>query len=418
MARILEIYDIEVLANCFTYTSYVPDEDKYYQFVIWKKRNEYNEFCEHITRGIYQVGFNNEDYDYPVLHHLLNHYEAYKYLPSNELVMHIYDKSQELIDMEFSAIADKNKFIPQLDLYRIWHFNNPARACSLKHLEVAMKMDNVEDMPFDHTHYVQNEEELQLILDYNKHDVKATYEFFKITKGETDHPLYAKKDKLLLRKQIMSAHQIPCLNYPDVKLGEQLLLKLYCEYTKKNVFDVKKLKSPRSEIKLADCIFDYIKFETPAFKALHEWLLQQTITSTKGAFTKIPLSRVELLLDHVDKSLIGKDGKTGEKFLLNLNIMTPFGPIIYGTGGLHHSQSGVYRADLQHVILDIDVGSLYPSIAVQNNLYPEHLGPSFSKIYDENIVSVRLTEKAKPKKERNPVIMEGFKLAANGRKLI
>lgn len=31
---ILEIYDIEVLANCFTYTGYVPSENKYYQFVI------------------------------------------------------------------------------------------------------------------------------------------------------------------------------------------------------------------------------------------------------------------------------------------------------------------------------------------------------------------------------------------------
>lgn len=34
MSRKLEIYDIEVLANCFTYTGYVPEEDKYYQFVI------------------------------------------------------------------------------------------------------------------------------------------------------------------------------------------------------------------------------------------------------------------------------------------------------------------------------------------------------------------------------------------------
>lgn len=34
MSRVLEIYDIEVLSNCFTYTGYVPSEDKYYQFVI------------------------------------------------------------------------------------------------------------------------------------------------------------------------------------------------------------------------------------------------------------------------------------------------------------------------------------------------------------------------------------------------
>jgi hypothetical protein len=31
----------------------------------------------------------------------------------------LYKKSQEVIGMEFSAIADKNKFIPQLDLYKI-----------------------------------------------------------------------------------------------------------------------------------------------------------------------------------------------------------------------------------------------------------------------------------------------------------
>lgn len=356
MARILEIYDIEVLVNCFTYTGYVPSEDKYYQFVICGNKNDYIVLCDHLTRGIYQVGFNNEGYDYPVIHHLLNHYAAYKDLPSNMLTNNIYNKSQEVIEMEFSEIADKNKFIPQLDLYKIWHFNNPARACSLKHLEVAMKMDNVEDMPFDHTHYVQNEEELQLILGYNKHDVRATNEFFKITKGDTDFPLYKGKDKILLRKQIMNSHKIPCLNYPDVKLGEQLLLKLYCDNTNKNPYDVKKLGTPRSSIKLSECIFDYIEFKTPAFKALHEWLLNQTITSTKGAFTDIPVSKITSILDYVDKSLIKMDTKQKTKVISNLNISTPWGPIIYGTGGLHHSQSGVYKVDDEWMILDIDVG--------------------------------------------------------------
>ena len=42
------------------------------------------------------------------------------------------------------------------------------------------------------------------------------------------------------------------------------------------------------------------------------------------------------------------------------------------------------------------------------------MGPIFAEIYDKNIVSVRLAEKEKPKKERDMVIMEGYKLAANG----
>ena len=179
MARILEIYDIEVLANCFTYTGYVPSEDKFYQFVIWRDRNDITELCNHLLRGIYGVGFNNEAYDYPVLHHIINHYQEYVSLSVSDIVMRIYKKSQEVISMEFSAIADKNKFVPQLDLYKMWHYDNKGRACSLKHLECSMRMDNIEDMPFDHTHWVQNKDELNLILDYNKHDVTATHMFIK-----------------------------------------------------------------------------------------------------------------------------------------------------------------------------------------------------------------------------------------------
>ena len=58
--------------------------------------------------------------------------------------------------------------------------------------------------------------------------------------------------------------------------------------------------------------------------------------------------------------------------------------------------------------------TLYPSLAIQLGLFPEHLGKTFLEIYDKDIVSTRLAEKVKPKKERNMVIMEGFKLAANG----
>lgn len=87
----------------------------------------------------------------------------------------------------------------------------------------------------------------------------------------------------------------------------------------------------------------------------------------------------------------------------------------YGTGGLHScTEPGIYSADDYWMILDEDVGSLYPSLAIQLGLYPEHLGPEFLEIYDKDIVSVRLAEKVKPKKERDMVIMEGFKLSANG----
>lgn len=57
---------------------------------------------------------------------------------------------------------------------------------------------------------------------------------------------------------------------------------------------------------------------------------------------------------------------------------------------------------------------MYPNLAITQRLYPEHLGEQFIDIYDGEIVSVRMKEKKKPKKEREFIILEGFKLAANG----
>lgn len=414
MQRILEIYDIEVLSNCFTYTGYVPIEDKYYQYVIWRNKNDYLALIQHLMRGIYHVGFNNEAYDYPVLHHLLNHFKEYRYEDGWNLAPLIYKKSQEIIRMEYSTVADYNKHIPQLDLYKVWHFNNPARACSLKQLEIAMRMELVEDMPYNHDYHVSKESELNEILDYNKHDVYATYLFFNITKGNTDNKLYKGKDKLQLRKDIQKMYNLPCLNMADVKIGEELLLKLYCDETGE---DPKKLRksggSPRKQINIGECIFPYIQFKTKKFQALKDWFASQIITGTNGSFSDLTLDKVESLLPYVDSSTISSN-REGEKRLDNINIKIQDSYIVYGTGGAHQSLCGKFVADDEWTILDIDVGSLYPSIEVQNNLYPEHLGPIFSHIFDKNIVSVRMAEKKKPKKERNPVIMEGFKLAANG----
>lgn len=65
------------------------------------------------------------------------------------------------------------------------------------------------------------------------------------------------------------------------------------------------------------------------------------------------------------------------------------------------------------IIVDYDVGSLYPSIAKSLKLYPEHLGPKFNEIYS-HFIDKRLEEKHKPKDERDNVLIEGYKLILNG----
>lgn len=381
---ILEIYDLECLSNLFTYTGYCPKEDKYYQFVICNWRNDLKDLYSHLTRDtLIQVGYNNESYDYPLIHHILNHYEEYQYLTGMEIAQKLYNKSQEIIDQEFSAIADKNKFIFQIDLYRIHHFNNKARIASLKDIEIAMNLTDVREMPIHHSTWCQPNDE-ELILSYNKWDVYSTYLFFLITIGKTDNPIYKGKDKIKLRQQLQKQFKIPCLNWPDVKIGEQLILKLYSDKTGISIYDLKKQGgTKRSEIKLKECIPWWANFKSKEFNLIKNKFENTVISDIKGSFSE---------------SIIFHDTKMD-----------------YGTGGLHScAKPGIYKADDYWMILDEDVGSLYPSLAIQLGLFPEHLGKTFLEIYDKDIVSTRLAEKVKPKKERNMVIMEGFKLAANG----
>ena len=55
----IEIYDIETLINCFTYTGMNRDTKEVKQFVIHRDRNELQLFISHLKGLQKQIGFNN-----------------------------------------------------------------------------------------------------------------------------------------------------------------------------------------------------------------------------------------------------------------------------------------------------------------------------------------------------------------------
>lgn len=78
MNRQIEIYDLETLLGCFTYTGYNIDTKEVTQFVIMEGRNDYNKLITHLRTLVYQVGFNNVNFDYPILHNLLLNHNKFK----------------------------------------------------------------------------------------------------------------------------------------------------------------------------------------------------------------------------------------------------------------------------------------------------------------------------------------------------
>ncbi len=370
--RKLWVYDLETLASCFTYTAKNVDTKQVVQFVIHKERDEREALFDHLMNDCaWHIGFNSLSFDYPIIHFFLTE-GFYSYGTAEELITLLYNKAQQVISAQNGEdrwalmIKPKDEIIRQLDLYKVWHYDNKSRITSLKALEISMNYPNVQDMPIDHKRTDIRKDEIEEILDYNLNDVLATEVFFDNS-----------KEKLSLRKSLTAEFGIPCINYPDPKIGESLILKLYCDKTNSNPWETKKLRTYRHIINLKECILPWIKFETKVFQELLEKFKSKTIKETKGA---------------VEESVIYKGFKYD-----------------YGLGGIHGCiESGIYEDSKEYIIIDADVGSLYPNLAITNGFYPEHLGKEFIEVY-KLIIDMRM----EAKKAKNMTLSDGLKLAAN-----
>lgn len=372
------IYDIETLLGCFTYSALDIYTKEEFRFVIHPERNDIVELYKHLLKCSWQIGFNNLNFDYPILHYML--FNKTRFLKeSPEMINYfIHAEATKITEAQnnkvFSKIVSIKKedvVIKQIDLFRVWHYNNPARSTSLKNLQVSMGLLDVQEMPIDHTQEHISKEDIDKILEYNWNDVISTYEF------------YLKSiDKIKLRFKIKEKYNIDCLNFSNGKLGEQLILKLYCDKTNKNWWDVKNLRTFRTSINLKDCIPDKINFKTEKFNQVVNYFKNKVITNTKGAF--------------------------------KYNIVYKGCSIDYGTGGIHGCTSpSVYESNNEYIIKTADVSSLYPNIPIAFRFTIEHLGWEFLDVYENQIVNVRMAEKAKPKNERDSTIIDGYKEAAN-----
>ena len=144
----------------------------------------------------------------------------------------MYFKAQQLITSETNEfIRDSDMKILQIDLMSIFHLGYKSKMTSLKDIEFALNMDIEESpIPFD---ACPNLKDIDDIIKYCKNDVLATFNFYELARGKTCHPVYKGINELKLRSEIKKQFRINCLNYPNVKIGEQLILSLYCKATGK-----------------------------------------------------------------------------------------------------------------------------------------------------------------------------------------
>ncbi len=337
-------YDIETYPNTFTCRFIHLATDTRWSFEISPYQDDTTDFISFMmslkNMKAVLVGFNNLEFDYPVVHHLMT-------LP------HVgyegtYRRAQELFNTHGEAkmrmiIYGWKQQVKQLDLYKINHFDNHAKATRLKDLEFCMQMKDVEDLPFK-PGTILTKADIEVLHVYNDYDVFTTALFFVRNLGAVE-----------FRETLTAKYNRDFTNHNDTKIGKDFFV---MKLEEKGIVCYDKVngsKQPRQTIRpsinVNEVIFPYIQFQHPILQQALADLKAKIITGTKGVF-KDMVYTVE-----------------GVEYKI-------------GTGGLHGSVAGVdVRSNDRYQLVDVDVASFYPNLAIKNGLYPAHLGVEFCDIY-------------------------------------
>lgn len=423
------VYDLETMKNCFTFTSIFDNGKGLRTFEISSRKNETEEMLDFLRKvrghGMKMVGFNNNSFDYPVLHYILEKSKSARRIGKKLTITaeEIHKIAMDLIfsDNPYKSIREEEVHIPQIDLFKIHHFDNKARATSLKILEARMLSDNIEDLPFD-PNVELTHEQMDLLVKYNCHDVTETLKFY-------NESLPAIK----FREELTKEYGFDCTNFNDTKIGKQYFIhqlekaipgSCYKMVGKRRVMQ----QTKRDVIRVKDILFDYLHYDRPEFKAVKEWFAKQKITQTKGVFSDIlesdlgDVAKYAAMVTKRKKLSNPDDPKDKHYFPTNehinalkkeypmgwieekelkspkgaksiywcwniaetLNVVVDGFRYDYGTGGIHGCISPqVIHETSEYLIRDADVSSLYPNIAIANRVYPEHLTDKFCDIYED-----------------------------------
>lgn len=327
------------------------------------------------------IGFNTLNYDYPLIHFIYTHPDC--------TVADIYEKSQSIIngqDKFGHIIWDRDRFAPQIDLFKINHFDNKAKTTSLKALQINMRSDEVVESAVPFGTVLTEQQINQDVIPYNKHDVKETKKFALIN-----------MDAINFRIGLIPDFGIDVLNYNDTKIGERMLVNRIghdiCYDRSSGRKQVR--QTVRHRIALNEIIFPYIQFQHPEFNRILDYMRSQVL---------LPADIEEIGKE--ETRIVTKGVFTGLKArVADLDF-------VFGLGGIHASvEAQRITATEEWLIRDIDVAQLYPNIAIKNRIAPAHLGEPFLTEYAKLPVERKEWQARKGKK---CVEANSIKLASNG----
>lgn len=387
MIESIVVMDIETLRSIFLVCVYDPKENKNYDFEVSRRKNQMDSLLKFIEthKEYYWVSYNGLRFDAQVVEWIIRNHDNWIDLSTDEIVAKIYQKAQDIIDDAnydmFPEYREEDVVFKQIDVFKVNHLDNKMRRVSLKRLMFELDMENIEEIPVDHKLDYLSDKEMDEVISYCHNDVFATYQVYKLTIGDTTHPLYRDNNQIQLRLNIEEEFELPCLNYSDSKIGDEMIKKFYCKEKGISVSELPKKGFFRKEIKANNCIAKYIKFETRELQSFLKDLRRRTF-------------------------------KLKDEFKESIHF---YGNVYsFKQGGLHTEQSpAIFESTEDVLIIDYDVASYYPAIIINNGQYPFHLGREFLVGY-KKMFERRLQLKPLAKTDKKIAgIVGALKLAVN-----
>jgi hypothetical protein len=367
------VYDIETYADLFSCDITHVATGTRWIFEVSDRVNQSREFVEMIywlrSIGARLVGFNNEGFDWPVCQHLVNVFRANGTFTAADARA----KSDQIInggDRFGHTIWPSDRLVTQVDLFKIHHFDNVSKSTGLKKLEINMRAGRVVDLPYP-SHLPTTSEQKDHIIRYMCHDVAETTRFYR-------HSL----DQIAFRDELATKYPDmgDVINFNDTKIGkkffERELERAVPGSCYQRVNGRKEARQTRREfIALAEVISPKVIFTHPEFVRVRDWLAAQVLTK-----------------DQVEESLksssVSEDDEDDEGNVNTKGVFKGLSATVngfrfdFGTGGIHGSiRKTVIRSTDTHDLIDVDVASYYPNLAIANSWFPQHLSTTFCEIY-------------------------------------
>ncbi|CAK9249998.1 unnamed protein product [Sphagnum jensenii] len=353
------LVDIEAFPNFFLVAFKLYSTDKVY--LLKTDFSTDTRKLSWILHNYTTVGFNSKNYDIPLMTSALNGLTASElYAASTDIVVNGLNRRDF-----YEKYSVKPLFINNVDLIEV----APLKG-SLKLYAARLHAKRIQDLPYNpHTHLMQMEQ--SNVVDYCVNDLINT----ELLMDELNPQLH-------LRVSMSEQYHTDLRSKSDAQMAEAVIAKELERMTGE--------KPKRSTVNVGTTYFykvpQWLHFESLELKGLVDIIKSTLLVVSESGNINLP----EAIAD----TTVKVNGKVYR----------------IGIGGLHSTEKCVaYKASADEFLLDRDVVSYYPSIILNEELYPEHLGRDFLKVY-RSIVNRRIAAK----KAGDKVTADSLKITING----